>query len=266
MRLSGSRLPPDSLAELGRDLRLVSANGGQRPPTTVRVVVGVPGTEEVAVEFGTATDTVGLSVRDPLGAPVRVTSMAVTTRSGSSYGLDGPLSAYLTAPHWVAAGTIGPFAVFTNERARGSFSLAGRTGDTAGRLRVRVLKSSPFTPTEEVAVTSAAPATVSRAVADIPGWSATGNHDGRSVAIALHRDGLVQSFEVPRGKTLVTFTYTAPGLGAGLATSAVGLAAVLALGLVAIASSRRPGTPAEPGDAGGPVGPPSTRRRRAAPQ
>jgi hypothetical protein len=86
------------------------------------------------------------------------------------------------------------------------------------------------------------------------------------VAIALHRDGLVQSFEVPMGKTLVTFTYTVPGLGAGLATSAVGLAAVLALGLVAIASSRRPGTPAEPGDAGGPVGPPSTRRRRAAPQ
>ncbi len=266
MKLSGSRLPSDSLAELGRDLRLVSANGGRRPPTTVRVVVGAPGTEDVAAEFGAATDAVGLTVRDPLGAPVRVTSMVVTTRSGSSYGLDGPLGAYLTAPHWVAAGTIGPFAVFSNQRARGSFSLAGGTRDTAGRLRVRVLSSSPFTPTEEVAVTSAAPATVARAVADIPGWSATGNHDGRSGAIALHRDGLVQSFEVPRGTTLVTFTYTAPGLRAGLTASALGLATMLALGLVAIASSRHPGTPAEPGDGGGPAGPPATRRRRAGPR
>ena len=266
MKVSGSRLPSDSLAELGRDLRLVAANGGLSSPTKVRVVGGAPGTAEVTAEYGAAADTVGLTLRDPLGAPVRVTSLVVTTRSGSSYGLDGPLSAYLTAPHWVAAGMIGPYAVFSNQRARGSFSLAGGTGDTAGRLRVRVLGSSPFTPTEEVVVTSAAPATVARAVADIPGWSAAGNHDGRSGAIALHRDGLVQSFEVPSGTTLVTFTYSAPGLRAGLATSASGLAAILALGLVAIASCRRPGTPAEPEDAGGPVGPPFTQRRRAAPR
>jgi len=156
--------------------------------------------------------------------------------------------------------------VFSDERARGPFSLAGSTGDASDRLRVRVLKSSPFTPTEEVLVTSQVPATVQRAVADIPGWSATASHDGRPVAIALHRDGLVQSFEVPSGTTLVTFTYTAPGLGAGLATSALGLGAILALGLVAIASSRGPGTPAEPGDAGGPAALISRRRRRAAPQ
>jgi hypothetical protein len=266
LRLSGSRLAPGSLAELGRDLRLVSANGSKTPPAAVRVIVGGPGTEGVTVGFKAATETVGLSVTDPLGAPVRVTSMVVTTRAGSSYGLDGPLSAYLTAPHWVAAGTIGPFAVFSDERARGPFSLAGSTGDASDRLRVRVLKSSPFTPTEEVLVTSQVPATVQRAVADIPGWSATASHDGRPVAIALHRDGLVQSFEVPSGTTLVTFTYTAPGLGAGLATSALGLGAILALGLVAIASSRGPGTPAEPGDAGGPAALISRRRRRAAPQ
>ena len=264
LRLSGSRLSRGSLALVGRDLRLVAANGGLKSPTTVRVTVAAPGSGEVTAGFPAATDTVGLSLRDPLGAPVRVTSMIVTTRSGPSYGLDGPLSAYLTAPHWVAAGTIGPFAVFSNERARGSFWLTGWTGDIAGRLRVRVLRSSPFTPNETVAVTSATPATVSRAVADIPGWNATANHDGRSATIALHRDGLVQSFDVPSGKTLVTFTYTAPGLGAGLTASALGLAAMLALGVAAIASSRRPGSPAQPQGAGAAVAPKYTRRRCAA--
>jgi uncharacterized membrane protein YfhO len=77
-------------------------------------------------------------------------------------------------------------------------------------------------------------------VADIPGWSAIGNHDGRAETIALHRDGLVQSFAVPEGTTLVTFNYAPPGLGAGLAASGLGIAAILILGLAAIALSRRP--------------------------
>jgi hypothetical protein len=259
-------LPPGFVAELGRDLRLVSAGGGRRSPETVRVLAGAHGTEEVAAGFGAATGAVGLWATDPLGVPVLITSMVVTTRSGSSYGLDGPLSAYLTAPHWVAAGTIGPFAVFSNARARGSFWLAGSAVNPVGRLRVRVLRSSPFTPGEEVALTVGAPATVARAVADIPGWSATGSHDGRPTAIVLRRDGLVQSFDVPKGTTLVTFKYTAPGLRAGLATSALGLVAIVVLGLAAIASSRQPGGPVEPAGAGGQVGPALARRRRAAPR
>jgi len=130
--------------------------------------------------------------------------------------------------------------VFSNQSARGSFSLAGRTSDARGGLQVRVVSSSPWTPAETVAVTSAAPATIVRSVADIPGWSAIGNHDGRAETIALHRDGLVQSFAVPEGTTLVTFNYAPPGLGAGLAASGLGIAAILILGLAAIALSRRP--------------------------
>jgi hypothetical protein len=175
-----------------------------------------------------------------LGVSVRITSVVVTALSGSSYGLDGPLSADLTAPHWVAAGTIGPFVVYSNQRAHGSFWLTGRTGDSYGDLQVHVVRSSPWTPTETVAITSAAPATIVRSVADVPGWSATGDHDGRAKVIALHRDGLVQSFSVPKGTTLITFTYAPPGLGAGLAASGLGIVAILLLALAAIALSRRP--------------------------
>jgi len=240
LELSGPRLGERALAELGRDLRLVPATGADEPPRTARVAIDRPGSQEVVVSFGASPASVGLVTRNRLGIPVRIASVVVTTRSGTSYGLDGPLSAYLTAPHWVAAGTIGPFMVFSNQRARGSFSLAGRTSDARGGLQVRVVSSSPWTPAETVAVTSAAPATIVRSVADIPGWSAIGNHDGRAETIALHRDGLVQSFAVPEGTTLVTFNYAPPGLGAGLAASGLGIAAILVLGLAAIALSRRP--------------------------
>jgi len=235
------------LAALGRDVHLVTAAGGSEIADAVRVSVGERGSQEVFATFGASRSSVGLATANPLDASVRIASIAVETRSGTSYGLDGPLAADLTAPHWVAAGTIGPFAVFSNRRARGPFWLPGHLGGAGGHLRVRVIRSSPWTPTETVAVTSPAPAEVARSVADIPGWSATVERDGRTRTIPLHRDGLVQTFAVPKGRTVVTFTYKAPGLRAGLTASALGIAAMLLLGLDAL------------------VGPIWRRRRRAGP-
>ena len=250
LAFSGPRLSRDALRALGLDARLVLVSGGSEPPKKVGVVIDRAASQEVTVGFGGLLASVGLVTEDRLAVGVRIASVVVTTRSNTSYSLDGPLSAYLTAPHWVAAGTIGPFVVFSNQRARGPFWLGRSTGDTGG-LRVRVVSSSPWTPTETVAITSAAPATIVRSVADIPGWSATGEHDGRSEAILLRRDGLVQSFAVPEGTTLVTFAYAAPGLGAGLAASGLGLAAMVLLGLAATALSRRRVTSEEPDDAAG---------------
>ena len=79
---------------------------------------------------------------------------------------------------------------------------------------------------------------------------------GSAEPIALHRDGLVQSFAVSRGTTLITFTYTPPGLAAGLAASGSGLAAILLLlGLTAAAFSRRRVTTASPPAAAAPADP-----------
>ncbi|MFZ2059121.1 MAG: hypothetical protein WAV54_17100 [Acidimicrobiales bacterium] len=225
----------EALATLGRDVHLLTAAGVSETPSTERAALGRPGSQEVFVGFGASRSSVGLVTTNPLDASVRIASITVTTRSGTSYGLDGPLDADLTAPHWMAAGTIGPFAVFSNRRARGAFSLSGRSGDLGGDLQVRVIRSSPWTPTETVAVTSPAPATIARSVADIPGWSANVERDGRTRTIPLHRDGLVQSFAVPKGRTVVTFTYKAPGLRAGLLASALGIAAMLLLGLDVLA-------------------------------
>jgi uncharacterized membrane protein YfhO len=83
-----------------------------------------------------------------------------------------------------------------------------------------------------VEVTSSVAATVVRSVADIPGWKASGDHEGQIRTIALRRDGLVQSFSVPKGTTLVTFSYEAPGLRTGLGLCALGLLVMLLFGLV----------------------------------
>ncbi|MGO9582296.1 MAG: hypothetical protein ACLP36_05755 [Acidimicrobiales bacterium] len=237
LELSSPPAAPAALAAFGRDVRLVSEVGGRRVETEPSGVISEPDTGTVVVTFKVPRLSVGLEVANRLEVPVRLASITVTAVSGASYRLDGPLAAYLTAPHWVAAGTIGPFAVFSDTEARGSFSPPGRAGEQSGGLRVRVVRSSTWTPTETVVVTATAATTIVRSVADIPGWSASGYHDGRARAIALHRDGLVQSFSVPEGTTVVTFSYEAPGLGAGLLAAALGIVAML---LFALAGLGRP--------------------------
>ena len=179
------------------------------------------------------------STEDRLAVAVRITSVVVTTRSGTSYGLDGPLSAYLTAPHWVAAGTIGPFAVFSNQRARGPFWLGG--SDRRHRWPSRFASSAPrpgrrprpWPSPRRHRPRSSGPSQTSP-VGARPASTTAGP---RAIAAAPRRPRAV--LRVPEGTTLVTFTYAPPGLGAGLAASGLGLAAIVLLGLAAIALSRR---------------------------
>jgi hypothetical protein len=238
--LSGSAPSTPGLSALGRAVRLLpsagAASSGERPS------VVVTGAKEVTVSFGRAGTSIGVVTTDPLGRAVKLDSVRVTTRSGISYRLDGALAAGLTGPHWVPSGTIGPFIAFTNLRAAGPLSLAPGSGKAGTQLRFRVLQSSPWTPTETVSFTSTAPTKVLRSVAAIPGWSATEVLGGQARPVRLLRSGLVQSFAIPAGTTVVTFTYDPPGLRLGLYASGVGLAALLALGfaLAVRSSSGRP--------------------------
>jgi uncharacterized membrane protein YfhO len=79
---------------------------------------------------------------------------------------------------------------------------------------------------------------VVRAVADIPGWTATWRAaHGSPVSLAVQRDGLVQVVNVPAGSGVVTWSYSPPGLKAGLALSLAAAAVLLAL-LAAPAAAR----------------------------
>lgn len=75
-----------------------------------------------------------------------------------------------------------------------------------------------------------------RSMAAIPGWSATWQpRGGRPVALSVRRDGVVQAVDVPPGQGTVTWRYTTPRLGTGLAVSAT--AALLTL-ILALADGR----------------------------
>ena len=90
-------------------------------------------------------------------------------------------------------------------------------------------------PAEPLAATvfSRAGTRVVRSVADIPGWSATWQPaHGAAEALAVQRDGLVQSVDVPAGLGVITWSYTPPLFTAGLALSL--LAMVLLLAFVAV--------------------------------
>lgn len=237
LRVAGPSLSSRAKARLGEATRLLGPSGAAAGtgPASVSVTEGT-----VTVSFGSGQRAVGLLVRNRSARSAEIASVTVVTRTGAAYALDGALSAYLTAPHWVASGTIGPFAVYANRRATGPFALqpgqvtASATSGAASRSLARgvtVVSSSPWTGAETLLVTSPRPATLVRSVADIPGWHATETHHGRSVEVAVRRVGLVQGVEVPAGTTEVTFAYDAPGLGAGRAAAAAGTTALAALAL-----------------------------------
>lgn len=189
------------------------------------VSVTTPPTAAVAVEAETAG-------RTRLGPPV--------VRAGRvTYRADGVLEGALDDPaHWAFAGDDGGVAVFTNRRAVPVLTLAaagpaGTAGASVRRVAGDVLDPSA------AAVDSPAGVTVVRAVAAIPGWTATWQPDGgRPHVVAVRRRGPVQAVTVPAGPGVVRWTYRAPGWPTGRVVSEVGLAALVAL-LVAGQSRRR---------------------------
>jgi hypothetical protein len=71
------------------------------------------------------------------------------------------------------------------------------------------------------AVSSAHGVRLVRSMAAIPGWTATWHpRHGPAVPLSVRRDGIVQAVDVPPGQGTVTWRYTTPRFGTGLAVSA----------------------------------------------
>ncbi len=196
----------------------------------------------------TAATSTSLTVR--LNKPV--TAIAVTVRAGSQPAdlgpptvteadgrtvvADGVLQAALTSPQWTYATSDGPFAVFADHDVHGALTIRSLVGGVAVGATVRTLAGAASEPTA-VAVQSATGIRVTRAVAYIPGWSATWTPTtGPARQLAVQRTGLIQTVDVPAGSGVVTWAYKPPGLSAGLALS---LAAAVVLAVLAVLSAAR---------------------------
>jgi uncharacterized membrane protein YfhO len=89
-------------------------------------------------------------------------------------------------------------------------------------------------------VTSAHGVSVIRAVAAIPGWSATWQPQrGPAVTLAVRRVGLVQAVAVPAGPGVLTWSYTPPGFSLGLLVSLASAAAIVIIAAAALAAAAR---------------------------
>ncbi|HUZ20176.1 MAG TPA: hypothetical protein VMU75_06380 [Acidimicrobiales bacterium] len=228
--------PAGGLARLARRVRLLEAATG-RPVAAAPVVV--PGSGgRITLRFGGSPAAGGLELPPSTGqvASVRV---VVRTSDGATFSPTGPLAAAASGPHWRPAGTIGPYAVLVDTRARGLFSFLPAGPGAAAPGTARVVASSPYTPTERVAVRSARAAVLVWSEAALPGWRALVAAGGRASAAPVRRAGLVQEVDVPAGRSEVTFTYTAPGLTLGLWLAAVGCAGIVALLALGMRCSRR---------------------------
>ncbi|HVC15154.1 MAG TPA: hypothetical protein VND62_09890 [Acidimicrobiales bacterium] len=193
-----------------------------------------------------ATDAVALVVesRDPMIASPPV----VTDAAGHAEVLAGALQQAILAPHWRYAGQDGPFTVFVDRRARPPLSLHALPGTTLGRATVRRLSGPALAPTDAL-VSSPRGADVVRAVAALPGWTASwtaASTRGRSAhprPLTVHRTGVVQSVRAPAGRGVLSWRYTAPGLLLGEVLSMAALAVLVALLVVASRYGTRRASP-----------------------
>ncbi len=157
------------------------------------------------------------------GRPSRLGPPAVVEPDGRVFIADGQLQNALVPPRWGFAGHDGSFAIFVDHFARHPLSLAALPGRPASGATVRRLAGPAAGPTA-AAVFSPHGVRVIRAVAAIPGWSATWHPQaGRPTALTVD--------SVPPGRGIVTWSYLPPGfaLGVGLSLGAAGLIVLVLL-------------------------------------
>jgi hypothetical protein len=189
-----------------------------------------------------AVEAVGLVVVTDV--PASLAPPLVTDTAGTPYRLDGVLQSALLAPHWRYGGEDGAFTVFVDSRRRPPLSLRARAGATLHGAVVRRVSGPALEPAAAF-VSSSRGVDVVRAVADVPGWSATWtptrSRGAAAQALPIRRSGAVQVVAVPPGRGTLRWSYSAPGLFVGELLSAAAVA-VLALLLFVVFAVDRAGS------------------------
>jgi uncharacterized membrane protein YfhO len=78
-------------------------------------------------------------------------------------------------------------------------------------------------------------------MAYLPGWRATALNmqTGKSEALKVSRNGLIQQVTMPKGKWSVHFHYHAPYIEVSLAASIVGVVLIIGVGAYLLVDERR---------------------------
>jgi hypothetical protein len=227
----------DGLVADARRIRLVGMRS-QVVPTRV-----VATADSATAFFRAARGRTGIVLPRRDGGPGAF-AVAVSPVGHAPFSPTGLLAAYVRPPHWIATGSIGTYLLLRNTRAYGLLTAFAPSGRGRATATIRVVSSSPWTPTETVAVDAPRPVLLVRGVADLPGWHVTVVAGGRQQPASLEQRGVVQAVELPAGRSLVTFRYDPPGLRAGLLLAAAGCALLAGLVAFDLARARRRRAPA----------------------
>ncbi len=229
-----SSAPTVSAGALGSAARGLRLLGARSADPAARIVLGK---NRATVYFRPGAPSAGLVLARRQAGPPQL-AVTVTPVGRAAFSPTGPLAAVVTPPHWRLAGSIGPYLWLVDTRAFGPFATLSPTGHGSVAAHVRIVSSSPWTPTETVEVATTRAVLLVRSVAALPGWRATISTRGRVRPAVLRRFGLVQAVELPAGTSIVTFRYDPPGFALGAGLTAAGSALVAALVAVDLLRSR----------------------------
>jgi len=209
--------------------------GGRLDWLQCSIATGSPG----VFTIGLPRPTSGTGLVVETAAPGRFGAPLLRTAPGDSYDASGDLQDSLATAHWSFAGDRGPFAYYANADARPPLALREIPGRGAGDASVRALQGPRVDPASAL-VSSPHGVDVVRAVAAIPGWWATWQpRTGPVRVLAVRRSGIVQVVDVPAGRGVLTWRYTAPGLAAGTWCTLTGVLALVLLWLASRAGGPR---------------------------
>jgi hypothetical protein len=151
-----------------------------------------------------------------------------------TYDLNSPMQEALDAPNWRLKDTIGTFSVFKAGYVQRSVTLTSSNGT------VSHVANAAYGDTW-VDVDAHGPVTLVRSMAYLPGWRATAVNTatGKSDALNVTRDGLIQQVTVPSGRWRIHFHYHAPYIEVSVAASLVGTALIIGVGAYLFIDERR---------------------------
>jgi hypothetical protein len=185
------------------------------------------------VEFRTPVAATSLVASGPGAGEISDTTIVIGPET--RIALDGPLQDALDKGGWRYAGRLDGFVRYVLDSASRNVWIEG---DPTGASVVRI--STTIEDGETDRVDTDHPVVVARSEAYAKGWhvEVTNMGDGRTVELPAKAVGLVQGVSLPAGKFEIRWSYWAPGMSLGLASSALG-ALVLVAGVVVLAWNPR---------------------------
>jgi hypothetical protein len=209
---------------------LLNSSGNRVGPS-----LSEPGANEMTFTLKEPVSAAGFELFSERGSSIGDARVQQISPMRITYELNSPMQEALDSSQWRLSDTVGTFSVFKATNVRPSVWLETFDGGTAGHVK-NAANGDTW-----VSVHAYGPVTLVRSMAYLPGWRATALNSttGKSEALKVTRNGLVQQVTVPKGVWVIHFHYHAPYIEVSLAASLVGVVLIIGVGAYLLVDDRR---------------------------